>query len=63
MSSDAVFWYDFEMLERKGGGHEHDHDHSIVVRLLPTAPCSQAGVGGLLRIVDRSTFRSGNIVA
>jgi hypothetical protein len=53
MSSDAVFWYDFEMLERKGGGHKHDHDHNIVVRLPPTAPCSQ------LAVVASSTSSTG----
>ena len=65
-----VYWYDLVTLKRKGGGHEHDHDQrDVVVRM----PDNKRGVrrindtvlaaGGGLRIVYRSTFRPGDIIA
>jgi len=70
MSGGVVYRYDLVMLKRKGGGHEHDHDQrNVMVRM----PDNKRGVrrtndtvlaaGGGLRIVDRSTFRPGDIVA
>ena len=65
-----MYWYDLVTLKRKGGGHEHDHDQrDVVVRM----PDNKRGVrrindtvlaaGGGLRIVDRRTFRAGDIIA
>ena len=70
MSGGVVYWYDLVTLKRKGGGHEHDHDQrDVVVRM----PDNKRGVrrindtvlaaGGGLRIVDRRTFRAGDIIA
>jgi hypothetical protein len=68
MSSGVV--YDLVTLKKKGGGHEHDHDqHNVMVRM----PDNKRGVrrtngivfvaGGSLHIIDRSTFRPGDIIA
>ena len=65
-----MFWYNLVTLKRKGGGHEHDHDQrDVVVRM----PDNKRGVqstngtvlaaGGGLSIIDRSTFRPGDIIA
>jgi len=70
MSGGVVYWYDLVTLKRKGGEHEHDHDQrDVVVRM----PDNKRGVrrindtvlaaGGGLRIVDRRTFRAGDIIA
>ena len=70
MSGDVVYCYDLVTLKSNGGGHEPDHDQrGIVVRM----PDNKRGVrrindtvlaaGGGLRIVDRRTFRAGDIIA
>jgi hypothetical protein len=57
------------MLKRKGGGQEHDHDQRDVVVRMPdnkrdvrrTNGNVLAAYGGL-HIIDRSTFRLGDII-
>jgi hypothetical protein len=64
-----LFWYDLVALKRKGGGQEHDHDQCDVVVCMPdnkrgvrrTNSNVLAACGGL-RIIDRSTFRLGDII-
>jgi hypothetical protein len=64
-----LYWYDLVTLKRKGGGHDHDHDQSDIVVRMPdnkrgvrrTNDNVLAACGGL-RIIDRSTFRLGDII-
>jgi hypothetical protein len=64
-----LYWYNLVTLERKGGGHEHDHDQRDVVVRMPDnkrgVRCTNGNVlvacGGL-RIIDRRTFRLGDII-
>jgi len=70
MSGDVVYCYDLVTLKSNGGGHEPDHDQrGIVVRMpdnkrgVRRADGTMLAAGGGLRVVDRSIFRPGDIVA
>jgi hypothetical protein len=64
-----LYWYDLVTLNRKGGGHEHHHDQCDVMVHMPD---NKRGVRrtngnvlvacGSLCIIDRSTFRLGDII-
>jgi hypothetical protein len=70
MSGGVLYWYDLVTLKRKGGRHEHDHDQRDVVVCMLDTMCgvrrtngTVLAAGGGLCIVDRSTFRPGDIIA
>jgi hypothetical protein len=64
-----LYWYNLVTLKRKGGGHEHDHDQRDVVVRMPDNKRGVCRINGNvlaacggLRIIDRSTFRLGDII-
>jgi hypothetical protein len=69
MRDGVVYWYDLVTLKREGSGHEHDHDQRGAVVRMPNkrrvrrANGTMLAAGGGLRIVYRSTFCPGDIIA